>query len=48
MGELYGSFSEVSGEWKEGLISSLTKEIVQDESSTKKWLLFDGPVDPIW
>lgn len=48
MGELYGSFSDVSGEWREGLISSLSKEIVQDESPAKKWLIFDGPVDPIW
>eukprot|EP00736_Rhodelphis_marinus_P004047 Rmarinus@m.11564 len=48
MGELYGEFNEVSHEWTDGLVSSLVRQFVADESPKKKWLVFDGPVDALW
>eukprot|EP01119_Soliformovum_irregulare_P017771 TRINITY_DN5330_c1_g1_i1.p1 TRINITY_DN5330_c1_g1~~TRINITY_DN5330_c1_g1_i1.p1 ORF type:complete len:2639 (+),score=886.96 TRINITY_DN5330_c1_g1_i1:107-7918(+) len=46
--ELYGHFSASSHEWTDGLISTIARKIVADDSQKRKWLVFDGPVDPIW
>ncbi|CAJ1382663.1 unnamed protein product, partial [Effrenium voratum] len=46
--ELYGSFNENTGEWKDGLVAILVREAVSDSSDNKKWVNFDGPVDAIW
>ena len=46
--ELYGSFNENTGEWKDGLVAILVREAVSDTSDNKKWVNFDGPVDAIW
>jgi dynein heavy chain len=46
--ELYGSFNENTGEWKDGLTAILVREAVSDSSDNKKWINFDGPVDAIW
>eukprot|EP00930_Biecheleria_cincta_P008309 TRINITY_DN10972_c0_g3_i1.p1 TRINITY_DN10972_c0_g3~~TRINITY_DN10972_c0_g3_i1.p1 ORF type:complete len:4176 (-),score=874.55 TRINITY_DN10972_c0_g3_i1:69-11708(-) len=46
--ELYGSFNENTGEWKDGLVALLVREAVSDTSDNKKWVNFDGPVDAIW
>jgi len=48
MEELYGSFNENTGEWKDGLVAILVREAVSDTSDNKKWVNFDGPVDAIW
>eukprot|EP00929_Paragymnodinium_shiwhaense_P038463 TRINITY_DN20312_c0_g2_i5.p1 TRINITY_DN20312_c0_g2~~TRINITY_DN20312_c0_g2_i5.p1 ORF type:complete len:4212 (-),score=1387.32 TRINITY_DN20312_c0_g2_i5:193-12828(-) len=48
MDELYGSFNENTGEWKDGLVAILVREAVSDTSDNKKWVNFDGPVDAIW
>jgi dynein heavy chain len=46
--ELYGSFNDNTGEWKDGLVAILVREAVSDTSDNKKWINFDGPVDAIW
>jgi len=46
--ELYGSFNENTGEWKDGLVAILVREAVSDTTDNKKWVNFDGPVDAIW
>ncbi|CAE8734034.1 unnamed protein product [Polarella glacialis] len=46
--ELYGSFNDNTGEWKDGLVALLVREAVSDTSDNKKWINFDGPVDAIW
>jgi dynein heavy chain len=46
--ELYGSFNEMTGEWKDGLVAILVREAVSDTTDNKKWVNFDGPVDAIW
>lgn len=48
MGELYGEYNLLSNEWKDGLASSLIRWAVSDDSLVRKWLVFDGPVDPLW
>jgi dynein heavy chain len=48
MQELYGSFNENTGEWKDGLCAILVREACSDTSDNKKWVNFDGPVDALW
>lgn len=48
VGELYGEFSATSGEWTDGLISSIMRAACSDEKSDQKWIVFDGPVDTLW
>ncbi|CAG9464970.1 unnamed protein product [Pedinophyceae sp. YPF-701] len=48
MGELYGEVSVLTGEWTEGLGSTLIRNARNDDSEDRKWVVFDGPVDAIW
>lgn len=48
MGELYGYVNPVSAEWTEGLVALLVREACEDQSSARKWIIFDGPVDALW
>ena len=51
VGELYGSFNESTDEWRDGIASYLMREAtnVSDETIDHgQWIVFDGPVDPIW
>eukprot|EP00762_Andalucia_godoyi_P000666 ANDGO_05308.mRNA.1 Dynein-1-beta heavy chain len=48
MGELYGEFDDVSHEWTDGLVPSISREVVRDTGSERKWIVFDGPVDALW
>ena len=48
LGELYGAYNPVSNDWKDGIASKLVRDAMADDSSTMKWLLFDGPVDAVW
>ncbi|KAK2964418.1 putative Dynein axonemal heavy chain 6 [Blattamonas nauphoetae] len=46
--EMFGCFSDLTQEWKEGLLSFFVQNAVMDDSPTKKWIIFDGPVDTLW
>lgn len=48
LGELYGEYNLSTGEWLDGVLSSIMRKICNDEGTDQKWLLFDGPVDAIW
>nr|XP_049696661.1 dynein axonemal heavy chain 2 [Helicoverpa armigera] len=48
LGELYGEYNLATGEWKDGVLSSIMRTTCQDESPDSKWIIFDGPVDAIW
>mmetsp|Transcript_49834 Transcript_49834/g.161193 ORF Transcript_49834/g.161193 Transcript_49834/m.161193 type:complete len:2904 (-) Transcript_49834:280-8991(-) len=48
MEELYGSFNMMTGEWTDGLVAFLVRAAVSDTTDSKKWVVFDGPVDAIW
>ncbi|XP_068632350.1 dynein axonemal heavy chain 2 [Battus philenor] len=48
LGELYGDYNLATGEWRDGVLSSIMRTVCQDESPDQKWIIFDGPVDAIW
>eukprot|EP00954_Amorphochlora_amoebiformis_P007587 588813-Amorphochlora_amoeboformis.AAC.1 len=48
MGELYGEVNKLTQEWKNGLASSIMREVIKDASEDKHWVTFDGPVDALW
>jgi len=46
--ELFGSVNILTKEWTDGVVSKLMKDAVVDKNDTKKWFVFDGPVDTGW
>ncbi|KAK3247674.1 hypothetical protein CYMTET_42830 [Cymbomonas tetramitiformis] len=48
MGQLYGDFDEATHEWTDGVLACYMRELSEDTTAKKKWLMFDGPVDAIW
>ena len=51
MGEMYGEVNALSQEWHDGVLSCRYRELAENkigESSDRKWVLLDGPVDAIW
>lgn len=48
MGELYGESDPITGDFRNGLASSFFAQYAEDTTETKKWIVFDGPVDSLW
>ena len=55
MNELYGFVDPLTGEWQDGLASTLIRtcnKIDLDDpnfdKNMKHWIIFDGPVDAVW
>ncbi|XP_029769486.1 dynein heavy chain 2, axonemal [Terrapene carolina triunguis] len=48
LGELYGEYDLSTGEWTDGILSSVMRAACADEKPDEKWILFDGPVDTLW
>ncbi|CAF0769681.1 unnamed protein product [Adineta ricciae] len=48
LGELYGQFNLTTNEWKDGILSSIMRQVCSDEKSDRKLILFDAPIDTSW
>ncbi|KAI9141400.1 dynein heavy chain and region D6 of dynein motor-domain-containing protein [Paraphysoderma sedebokerense] len=48
LGELYGEWSLVSNEWTDGILPNIMRACCSDTKNDEKWIILDGPVDPIW
>ncbi|ELV10380.1 Dynein heavy chain 1, axonemal [Tupaia chinensis] len=48
MGQLYGEFDLLTHEWTDGIFSSLIRAGSIASDTSKKWYMFDGPVDAVW
>ncbi|EFC49517.1 axonemal dynein heavy chain beta [Naegleria gruberi] len=46
--ELYGYKSEQADEWKDGLLSSIMKNLSEREDTDPKWIILDGDLDTEW
>lgn len=46
--ELYGSFDDSTNEWRDGVLAKTMRTVCKEESGDQNWILFDGPVDPLW
>ncbi len=46
--ELFGEFQELTQTWVDGLASYIMREAVANQTSTRQFMTFDGPVDSLW
>ena len=43
-----GTYDEISHDWNDGVMASVMRNCSQDISERRKWIVFDGPIDPVW
>nr|XP_045746232.1 dynein axonemal heavy chain 9 [Mirounga angustirostris] len=46
--ELFGIINPATREWKDGLFSSIMRELANLTHDGPKWILLDGDIDPMW
>nr|XP_060500991.1 dynein axonemal heavy chain 9-like [Panthera onca] len=46
--ELFGVINPATREWKDGLFSSIMRELANITHDGPKWILLDGDIDPMW
>uniref|UniRef100_A0A4X2LFE0 Dynein axonemal heavy chain 17 n=1 Tax=Vombatus ursinus TaxID=29139 RepID=A0A4X2LFE0_VOMUR len=46
--ELFGIINPATREWKDGLFSSILRELANITHDGPKWILLDGDIDPMW
>ncbi|KAG5312033.1 DYH7 protein, partial [Pseudoatta argentina] len=45
---LFGYFCDKSGVWKDGLCTTIFRRFIEDTSTDRKWLVFDGDLSGMW
>lgn len=43
-----GTFDKQSHDWTDGIMAHAMRTCSQDTSERRNWIVFDGPIDPIW
>ncbi|KAJ7420209.1 hypothetical protein BTVI_22374 [Pitangus sulphuratus] len=46
--ELFGVINPATREWKDGLFSSIMRELANLTHDGPKWIVLDGDIDPMW
>ena len=46
--ELYGIINPATREWKDGLFSSVMRDLANSPGDGPKWIILDGDIDPMW
>uniref|UniRef100_A0A8B9DZR5 Dynein axonemal heavy chain 9 n=1 Tax=Anser cygnoides TaxID=8845 RepID=A0A8B9DZR5_ANSCY len=46
--ELFGIINPATREWKDGLFSSIMRELANITHDGPKWMVLDGDIDPMW
>ena len=42
------SFISVYSQWTDGICANTFREYASDQTETRKWVIFDGPIDALW
>ncbi len=46
--ELFGFINPATREWKDGLFSSIMRDLANLSTDNPKWIVLDGDIDPMW
>ncbi|UJR10317.1 hypothetical protein I4U23_014523 [Adineta vaga] len=46
--ELFGYMHRQTREWKDGLFSTIMRDLANMTSDSPKWIVLDGDIDPMW
>ncbi|XP_066292954.1 dynein beta chain, ciliary-like [Branchiostoma lanceolatum] len=46
--ELFGIINPATREWKDGLFSTIMRDLANLSSDGPKWIVLDGDIDPMW
>ena len=46
--QLYGRTDPNTQEWTDGMLAVIYRNCSTDDSKTRHWIVFDGPVDAVW
>lgn len=46
--ELFGFVNPSTREWRDGLFSSIMRDLANVSHDGPKWIIFDGDIDPMW
>eukprot|EP00731_Ephydatia_muelleri_P036494 Em0265g1a len=46
--ELFGIINRATREWKDGLFSTIMRDLANMTNDSPKWIVLDGDIDPMW